>query len=282
VLLRVMLLAAPLIGLAAMLLPDLLPRIGRAAGAVMFNVLLMSALAGVDALLLKLIFGAGDQLSLLAQMLLATLVTIVFFMIGRPLRRTWQMVELSVAAVGAGMPSVSGGLWSRLRKKQQNGPTAQEQFWDGVRDGDVRPADPDARRVRPEGGHGEPTGIVTATAQRMDRRNNGTRRQLSGMSGAQSAVALPAGRPYGPGGPAAMVPEATSSRIVDSPPAVDRGWDRAEDAFVVPSQVRRGEREGPRRAETEMVAGRPVFVLYRPSRGLEVSDGGWDSRTARS
>jgi len=274
VLLRVLLLAAPLIGLAAMVLPDLLPKIGRAAGAVMFNVLLMSALAGVDALLLKLIFGAGDQLSLLAQMLLATLVTIVFFMIGRPLRRTWQMVELSVAAVGAGFPSMPGGLWSRLRKKQ-NGPTAQEQFWDGVRDNEVRPVDPDGRRVRPEGSHGGSTGTITATAQRMDRRNNGTRRQLSGTPGMQPAAALPAGRPYGPGGPAGMVPEATSSRIVDSPPAVDRGWDRAEDAFVVPSQVRRGEREGPRRAETEMVAGRPVFVLYRPSRGLEVSDGGF-------
>jgi hypothetical protein len=139
----------------------------------------------------------------------------------------------------------------------------------------VRPVDPDGRRVRPEGGHGVPAGTVTATAQRMDRRNNGTRRQLSSTSGLQPAAALPVARPYGPGGPAGMVPEATSSRIVDSPPTVDRGWDRAEDAFVVPSQVRRAERDAPRRAETEMVAGRPVFVLYRPSRGLEVSDGGF-------
>jgi len=119
----------------------------------------------------------------------------------------------------------------------------------------------------------------------MDRRNNagGSQRQLNGAAGMQPAAALPPARPYGGGGPAMAVPEATPSRIVDSPPTVDRGWDRGEDSFVVPSQVRRATaRQGPRRAETEMVAGRPVFVLYRPSRGLEVTDGGWDSRSARS
>ena len=72
--------------------------------------------------------------------------------------------------------------------------------------------------------------------------------------------------------------------MVDSPPVVDHSWDhRGEDAFVVPSKVSRTREAvaGPRRAETEMVAGRPVFVLYRPSRGLEVRDDSWDSRTAR-
>jgi hypothetical protein len=283
VLLRVLLLAAPVIGLAAMVLPDLLPRVARAAGAVLFNVLLLSALAGMDALLLNLIFGAGDQLSLLAQMLLASLITVVFFMIGRPIRRMWQMVELSVAAAGAGIPS-SPGLLSRLRKRSTE-PTPQEQFWGSVRDGGgVRPAAADAPRVRPEAGYEGSSGTINATAQRMDRRNNagGSQRQLNGAAGMQPAAALPPARPYG-GGPAMAVPEATPSRIVDSPPTVDRGWDRGEDSFVVPSQVRRADREqGPRRAETEMVAGRPVFVLYRPSRGLEVTDGGWDSRSARS
>jgi len=59
-----------------------------------------------------------------------------------------------------------------------------------------------------------------------------------------------------------------------------------EDAVVVPSQVpnRRGEaarfesapiappRQAPRPADVEMVAGRPVHVVYRPSRGLEVRE----------
>ncbi len=276
VLLRVLLLAAPLIGLAAMLLPELLPKVAKAAGAVLFNVLLLSALAGMHALLLNLIFGA--QLSLLAQMLLASLITIVFFMIGRPIRRMWQMVELSVSAAGAGVPS-SPGLMSRLRKKSAE-PTPQEQFWGNVRSGNgTAAASPDGLRVRPEASYGDAAGVINATAQRMDRRNAAARRELRGTPGAQPAAALPPSRPYGQG-PRGAVPEAAQSRIVDSPPAVDRGWDRGEDAFVVPSQVTR--REAPRRAETEMVAGRPVFVLYRPSRGLEVRDSSWDSRTARS
>jgi hypothetical protein len=276
VLLRVLLLAAPLIGLAAMVLPELLPRVAKAAGSVLFNVLLLSALAGMDALLLNLIFGAGSQLSLLAQMLLASLVTIVFFMIGRPVRRMWQMVELSVAAAGAGLPSTPSML-NRFRRKP-NAPSQQEKFWDEVRGGDSPERSEGGGRVRPEGSYGESATTISATAQRLDRRT----RELRGNAGAQGTPALPPSRPYGLGGPTTVVPEARTSRMVDSPPAVDRGWDRGEDSFVVPSQVTRRNRDtGPRRAEPEMVAGRPVFVLYRPSRGLEVRDSSWDSRTAR-
>jgi hypothetical protein len=281
VLLRVLLLAAPLIGLAAMVLPDLLPRVAKAAGSVLFNVLLLSALAGMDALLLNLIFGAGSQLSLLAQMLLASLVTIVFFMVGRPVRRMWQMVELSVSAAGAGLPSTPSML-NRLRRKS-NAPTPQEKFWEDVRDGGAPERTGDGGRVRPEGSYGESATTITATAQRMDRGRARGGRELHAPTGAQGPPALPPSRPYGFGGPTSTVPEARTSRMVDSPPAVDRGWDRGEDSFVVPSQVTRRDRDaGPRRAEPEMVAGRPVFVLYRPSRGLEVRDGSWDSRTARS
>lgn len=280
VLVRVLLLAAPLIGLAAMVLPDLLPRVARAGAAVLFNVLLLSALAGMDALLLNLIFGAGSQLSLLGQMLLAALVTVVFFMIGRPVRRMWQMVELSVAAAGAGFPS-SPSMFSRFRRRSAE-PTAQEKFWQDVRGGgDTDRRDAGDARVRPEGGFADGGGTITATAQRMDRRTRASR-ELRGTPGTQGTPALPPIRPYGYGGPTAAVPEARTSRVVDSPPAVDRGWDRGEDAFVVPSQVAKADRnDGPRRAETEMVAGRPVYVLYRPSRGLEVRDTAWENRTAR-
>jgi hypothetical protein len=280
VLLRVLLLAAPLIGLAAMVLPELLPKVMKAAGAVLFNVLLLSALAGMHALLLNLIFGAGSQLSLLAQMLLASLITLVFFMIGRPVRRMWQMVELSVSAAGMGVPAPSG-LFSRMRRKPRER-TAQEKFWEDVRGGDAaeRPEAGGGARVRPEASFGD-AGTIQAMAQRMDRRARG--RELRGGTGAQGAPALPPTRPYGYGGPTVAVPEARASRTVDAPPAVDRGWDRGEDSFVVPSQVTARNRDtGPRRAEMEMVAGKPVFVLYRPSRGLEVRDSSWDSRTARS
>lgn len=276
VLLRVLLLAAPLIGLAAMVLPQLLPRVAMAAGAVLFNVLLLSALAGMHALLLNLIFGAGTQLSLLAQMLLASLITLVFFMVARPIRRIWQMVELAVNAAGAGVPN-SPGVFAR-RRGRSTAPTPQEQFWGAVRDGDAADLGPeDGVRIRPEG-----SAPIMASAQRLDRRG-GERRELRTTSGGQPVGALPAGRPYGQGGPARNVPEG-ASRVVDAVPVVDRSWDRGEDSFVVPSRVsgpvNRGG--GPRRAETEMVAGRPVFVLYRPSRGLEVQDSGWDTPARRS
>jgi hypothetical protein len=64
--------------------------------------------------------------------------------------------------------------------------------------------------------------------------------------------------------------------VVDTVPVSDRGWDRGEDAMVVPSRVSTPvEPVGsgtPRAADAEMVAGRPVYVVYRPSRGLEVRD----------
>jgi hypothetical protein len=94
------------------------------------------------------------------------------------------------------------------------------------------------------------------------------------------------GGPPGHRGPAqVVVPSGTTpSRVADTVPVTDRGWDRGEDAIVVPSRVSvtsRGEAGGgngrlapaaPRPADVEMVAGRPVHVVYRPSRGLEVRD----------
>jgi hypothetical protein len=283
VLLRILMLAAPLIGLAAMVVPEVLPRVAKAAGAVLFNVLLLSALAGMHALLLGLIFNASSQLSLLAQMLLATLITVVFFMVGKPMRRMWQMVELSVGAAGRGFPAST--IFGRKRKSE--GRTGQDAFWESVRDGGSGDPVLDAatargRRARPEAAP-EHVGPVPAAARRMDL--SGRRELTARPAGGTTTVVLPGGAPA-LDGPAAMPVTGgrRQSRVVDTPPVVDNSWDhRGEDAFVVPSKVSRSRQavSGPRRAETEMVAGRPVFVLYRPSRGLEVRDGSWDSRSAR-
>jgi hypothetical protein len=72
-----------------------------------------------------------------------------------------------------------------------------------------------------------------------------------------------------------MALTAGPSRTVDTPPVVDRSWERrGEDAVIVPSQVISGQRPQaePRRAEVEVIAGRPVHMIYRPSRGLEVAE----------
>ena len=286
-LLRIFTLAAPVIGLVALVHHDILRKVGRAVGAVVLNVLILAMLAGIHFKFLQLIFSPNVELSMLVQMLLAGIVTLIFLLVGRPMKRMWQMVELSVGAVGASVPTASrGGLFSRFRRRKgedQRGP--QDEFWDNLRDeelaGDtVATTRPGGRRPRPEA-----AGPVMATAERMD-----TQRQPIG----QSALGLPPARgdreavlmSGGPGGrndPAGALPP-RRSRVVDTNPVYERDW--GEDAMVVPSQVGSARNESrfdaaapigpprttPRPADVEMVAGRPVHVVYRPSRGLEVRE----------
>ncbi len=289
-LLRILALAAPVIGLVALIHHDILRKVGRAVGAVVLNVLVLAMLAGIHFKFLELIFSPEAKLSLLTQMLLAAIVTLVFFLVGRPMRRMWQMLELSVGAAGASMPGAGAGIFSRFRRAKHEGPTPQDDFWENVREGEAAEtgalARTGARRPRPEASN-----PVTATAERMDARRataiGGSRPSLeSGRSGLDpgSSLVLPAGRPSG-GTPARVaLGSGQSSRVVDTVPVADRGWDRGEDAVVIPSMVpsMRGEFEAPveapaaapnpKVAEVEMVAGRPVHVVYRPSRGLEVAD----------
>ncbi|MEU4807322.1 hypothetical protein [Actinosynnema sp. NPDC023587] len=269
-LLRLITLAGPLIGLVALLHHDLLRKVGRAAAVTVFNVLVLAVLAGIHALLLQEIFNATG-LSLLTRTLLGLMLTLVCFMVGKPLRRMWQMVEVSVGPARNALP-MSGGLLSRMRRKKDAGPSPQEEFWDTVRD-----SDPDGPEV-PQRGRGrvrpEAANPVVATAHRLDR--TGGQPQLGpGAGGGGGQAALPIGAHSGP---AAL--SSGRSRVVDTPPVADRTWDRSEDAVLVPSRVTNGFTRiadtpvvpGPRRAETEVVAGRQVHVIYRPSRGLEVRD----------
>ncbi|MDS0140759.1 magnesium transporter, partial [Amycolatopsis sp. 505] len=96
----------------------------KVAGGVAYNLVVLSVLAGVHALLLQAIFDAVNSLNMLTQMVLAGLITVLLFMVGRPVRRLWQMVELSVSMVGAAVPSPGGGIFSRFRRTK-NGPTPQ-------------------------------------------------------------------------------------------------------------------------------------------------------------
>nr|WP_198151768.1 hypothetical protein [Kibdelosporangium sp. MJ126-NF4]CEL18864.1 hypothetical protein [Kibdelosporangium sp. MJ126-NF4]CTQ95332.1 hypothetical protein [Kibdelosporangium sp. MJ126-NF4] len=283
VLLRIFLLATPLVGLIAILYHELLRKVARAAAAVVLNVLVLAALAGMHVLLLNAIFSAGDALPTIAMMALAALITVIFFVIGRPVRRMWQMVELSVGAVGGAMPSAGPGVFSRFRRKGEQR-TPQDEFWDNVRDGeqDEPMVRRDGRRARPEASN-----PVAASAERMDRNTptgygrTALGNSVNSMIGTGDADrGLPASR--GPAG--ALPPAQGQSRIVDTAPVADRGWDRGEDAVVVPSRVIAPRQRDevavyepppvimPRPAETEMVAGRPVHVIFRPSRGLEVRD----------
>lgn len=291
VLLRVVILAGPVIGLVALLHHELLRGVGRAVGSALLNVIVLAALAGLHVLVLTWVFDPARGLPLLAQMLLAGLITLVLLLVARPMRRMWQMVELSVGAVGRTVPGGPPGVLARLRSRGVSEEArAQDRFWNEVRAG----GDPDLvnapvgagnGRVRPEGGV-----PVVAVAERLDRtgpdRAAGVRaegpRLSPGGSGGEMLPAGPAADP--PALPAGAGRSAPASVFGAAParldaPAFRGGGDAAdEDAVLVPSRaearVHRAPSPGARRAELEMVEGRPVWLVYRPSRGLEVGDPG--------
>jgi hypothetical protein len=283
-LLRIFTLAAPVIGLVALVHHDILRKVGKAVGAVVLNVLVLAMLAGIHFKFLQLIFGPDVQLSMLTQMLLAGIVTLVFLLVGRPMKRMWQMVELSVGAVGASMPSASGGLFSRFRRgkgaDQQRGP--QDEFWDNLRDEELAGDTVATRGGGPRRPRPEAAGPIMATAERLDTRRQAITTGTFGLpsSGGGDPVLMPSS-PGGRNSPDTALPAGRSSRVVDTNPV---HGEFGEDAMVVPSQVAPRRNEGrydaqpqipratPRPADVEMVAGRPVHVVYRPSRGLEVRE----------
>src|ERR671916_989657 len=166
VLLRVVILLGPVIGLIAILYHQLLRGVGRAVGAALLNVIVISALAALHTLVMIWVFDPSGGLSVLTQMVLAGLVTLVMLMIARPVRRMWQMVELSVGAVGGALPSAPSGVLSRLhRRRAGTEPTAADRFWDEARDTDPDPVgSAGPLRHRPEA-----RVPVVAVAERLDR-----------------------------------------------------------------------------------------------------------------
>ena len=322
VLIRLFTLTAPLIGLIAILHPDILRRVAKVAGAVAFNLVVLSVLAGVHALLLQAIFAAGNSLSMLTQMAMAGLVTILLFMVGRPVRRLSQMVQMSVSMVGGAMPSPSGGLWSKFRKTP-SGPTPQDNFWQNVRETDDV-VDGESRGpmgATVGGGRFRPEATIFANSQRLDNAGRGAPRPAAAWSGSPwpgaagvggngAVAALPAGgaprvfsgeNPLGgtsgdyvvQGGSGGPRFPSTPSRRVDTSPVFDRRWSDEPEPVVVPSRMssRAGQADAgylvpeynvpsqpgrsaprPRRVDPEVVAGKPVFTLYRPSRGIEVRE----------
>lgn len=312
ILVRLFTLTAPLIGLIAILHHDILRRVGRVVGTVAFNLLVLSVLAGVQALLLRAIFSAGSALSMLTQMVVAGLITVLLFMVGKPGKRLWQMVEMSVGMVGAAVPSPRGGLFSRFRRNADK-PSPQDEFWKTVAEEDAAEGGAATRGTGGvlSGGRNRPEATVLATAERLDTRT-GAGAHPATMWSSQTRAALPAGgnddtgvfAGYPPsrspgdymGNRSPMTAFSGGGRRVGPVSTTDHEWDRYEaEPVVIPSRL---STEGvsavsppvvqdaasaesavpqPRRVEHELVAGKPVFVLYRPSRGLEVRDDNRDT-----
>jgi hypothetical protein len=180
------------------------------------------------------------------------------------------MTELAVGSVGGALPAAPPGVLSRLRRR---GPDTEvspsERFWEEARGTEAQSTAAAAAgsRVRPEAG-----APVVVVAERLDRRGPAPPAALGGGTVSSS----------GSGG-LDLGGAAVLSGSSESPPRPDRmaalpvGFSAVaphrsragEDPVYVPSAVS-NPRGAPRQAEMEEVGGRPVWVVYRPSAGLEV------------
>ena len=259
VLLRVVILLGPVIGLIAILHHDILRGIGRAAGAAMLNIVVLSALAAVHTLVMVWVFDPSRNISVLAQMLLAGMITLVMLLVARPIRRMWQMTELAVGAVGGALPAAPPGVLARLRRHRPGAEaTASERFWEEARGSEADTGAPTENAASGSRGRPEAGAPVMVAAERLDRHagarvetrvdtqvNARPDTQVSARTADQAAL------------PAGFSATATGRARI------------GEDPVYVPSAVS-DPRAAPRPAELEEVAGRPVWVVYRPSAGLEV------------
>jgi len=256
VLLRVVILLGPVIGLVAILHHDLLRGVGRAVGAALLNIAVLSVLAALHTLVMVWVFDPSRNLSVLAQMLLGGMITLVMLLIARPIRRMWQMTELAVGAVGGGLPSSPPGVLARLRRRPPGTEaTASERFWEEARGTEADSGTPTVDSVA--GSRGRPEAGALAAIPVLG---------PGGLGGS------------GQGGAAAALTSSIESMVrPDRLAALPSGFSltgagRAqigEEAVYVPSALD-DPRGAPRPAELEEVAGQPVWVLYRPSAGLEV------------
>jgi hypothetical protein len=267
VLLRVVILLGPIIGLIAILYHDLLRGVGRAVGAAVLNVVVLSALAALHTLVMVWVFDPARNISVLAQMLLAGMITLVMLLMARPIRRMWQMTELAVGAVGGGLPAASPGVLARLRRRRVDAEaSASERFWEEARgSGEAEPETPAAKALPGSVGRPEAGAPVLVAAERRDRPGGPSALPMVGSGGSPN---------LGRGG-MALTGSGESASPPDRLAALPIGFSvtaRArvgEEPVYVPSAVS-DSRGAPRQAELEEVAGRPVWVVYRPSAGLEL------------
>ncbi|MGH3865045.1 MAG: hypothetical protein ACRDQ4_02715 [Pseudonocardiaceae bacterium] len=280
VLLRVVILLGPVIGLIAILHHDLLRGVGRAAGAAMLNIVVLSALAALHTLVMVWVFDPSRNIAVLAQMLLAGMITVVMLLLARPIRRMWQMTELAVGAVGGALPAAPPSVLARLRRRRPGAEaTPSERFWEEARGSEDNAGAPTEDAASGSRGRPEAGAPVTVAGERLDRHAATSAALAAGArTGAQAAIpVLGLGGSGRRSGETALVGSSEGPLRPDRLAALPAGFSATatgrartgEDPVYVPSAVS-DPRGAPRPAELEEVAGRPVWVVYRPSAGLEV------------
>ena len=198
---------------------------------------------------------------MLTQMVLAGLITVLLFMVGRPVRRLWQMVEMSVSMVGAAVPSPGGGIFSRFRRNS-TGPTPQDEFWQNVRDTDdvVDGEQRGPLGATAGGGRFRPEATIFANAQRLDNASGASARPPLGPApGRGPSTAVPRARC-----PRAAAPAPRCSASTTRPTATAASTSSSARAAV----RRRGRRAGastPRRWPTAAGPTSPSPSSCRPT-----------------
>jgi hypothetical protein len=274
VLLRVVILLGPIIGLIAILHHDLLRGVGRAVGSAVLNIVVLSALAALHTLVMVWVFDPARNISVLAQMLLAGMITLVMLLVARPIRRMWQMTELAVGAVGGAMPSAPPGVLARLRRRRPDvQASASERFWEEARGSDDESGTPAAESVpggvvRPEAG--APVAGATQWWDGHERPPAAIPMFDSGSTTSKDHGGAGLPGPGGSGGSAARPDQLAALPVGFSVTGRARA---GEEPVYVPSAISE-PRGTPRQADLEEVAGRPVWVVYRPSAGLELGSEG--------
>ncbi|MFC4085765.1 magnesium transporter [Amycolatopsis samaneae] len=146
VLIRVLILTAPLLGLIALFHPDVLRKIAKLGGIVLFHLIVMSVLAGIHALLLHATFAAGMPLP--AQMAIAAIATLLFLRAARPIRRLRQTLA-TPGHVLNGYSLSKVGLLKYFRRNEKNG-SRYEQFLNSARETEEEIDSSSSSHARPE------------------------------------------------------------------------------------------------------------------------------------
>jgi hypothetical protein len=249
-LLRLMVMTAPIIAVVAVLKTDVLPALLRVAGAAIVNTVIVGALAGLHALLVVSLFRPGSGIDLWLALLVTGVVTVVLWAVARPFRRLTSMVSLTRDQFGGIVPGIGGGpvsrMWQRVRGSEPE--PRQSRWWDERRgtasSGDPEGARPEAEYNAPPTYNGQPTVHGTVTVAGPGART--PRRHPDAVAPAQRS-ALPAA-----GG---------------ATPAVSGGRPGRRDPGEIDERViyRRSE-EAARPVEPEVVDGETVYRIYRPAR----------------
>lgn len=201
---RLLLILMPGIAVIGIVRPQVLPNVLRVGGAAVVNALIMAGLAGLHFFVVNGLLGPSSPIAIFPALILIILITLVFWAIGRPVRRLVTMARMAGSQIGLEHdPNVR--LRRTIRRQgrrarggwRRGGGGDNERWWE--------------RRAR-EAGEDRPEAIAAPPASHIDITQVRTR----------------AARPHGTGEPAALgtgTPAVTGRRAwaVGQPKALPAG-----------------------------------------------------------